>query len=77
MAKDMFIESLKDQQLQYWVYQSNPDTLRDAVQTALHAEACMQPTANAPKARAAGSTMAEQLETLGEEVKKERNGGKR
>ena len=72
MAKDRFIESLKDQQLQYWVYQAMPETLREAVQSALHAEACMQPFKAAPKARAAGTTMAEQMAALGSEVRKDR-----
>ena len=77
MAKDRFIEGLKDQQMQFWIYQTNPESLRDAVQTALHAEACMQPFKSAPKARAANSTMAEQLAVLTDEVKRDREEAKK
>ena len=71
MAKDRFIDSLQDTQLQYWILQSHPDTLRDAVQCGLEAEACMRPLQQSQKARVAGSTMAEELATLRQEIRKQ------
>ena len=69
MAKDRFIESLRDTQLQYWIFQSKPETIRQAVQVALEAEACMRPQGHPAKARVAGATMAEQLAELASVVK--------
>ena len=69
MAKDRFIESLRDTQLQYWIFQSKPETIRQAVQVALEAEACMRPQGHTAKARVAGATMAEQLAELASVVK--------
>ena len=71
MAKDRFVDSLPDTQLQYWILQSHPDTLRDAVQCGLEAEACMRPLQQSQKARVAGSTMAEELATLRQEIRKQ------
>ena len=77
MAKDRFIDSLRDQQLQYWIYQSNPDTLIDAVQVALHAEACMGQTRGGQTVRAMGSTMAEGLAEVVEKLEVEREANRK
>ena len=77
MAKDRYIDSLRDQQLQYWIYQSNPDTLIDAVQVALHAEACMGQTRGGQTVRATGSTMAEGLAEVVEKLEVEREANRK
>ena len=73
MAKDRFVDSLQDNQLQCWVHQSQPKTLMDAVQSALHAEACLRPNVTVQTARAAGPTMAEELARLTASVEKDRS----
>ena len=72
MAKDKFIDSLKDQQLQFWIHQSQAKSLLDAVQVGLHAEACMRPHGNSQIVRATAQTMGENLETVSKEAQKER-----
>ena len=72
MAKDRFIDSLKDQQLQCWIHQSQAKTLLDAVQVGLHTEACMCPHGQAQTVRATAQTMGENLETVSKEAQKER-----
>ena len=76
MAKDRFVESLKDAQLQQWVHQGKPDTLTDAVQSALHAEACLRPHGKVETARAVNSTVAEAMDAIREEMKKDRAEGR-
>ena len=65
MAKDRFVESLKDPQLQYWVHQGKGETLLDAVQSALHGEACLRPSGGSQTVRAANSTVAERMDADG------------
>lgn len=72
MAKDRFVESLRDQQLQLWIHQSTAATLLEAVQVGLHAEACMRPYGGAQIVRATGQTMGEEMSSLGEDARKER-----
>ena len=47
MAKDRFVDSLRDHQLQLWIHQSSASMLLEAVQVVLHAEACMRPPGQA------------------------------
>ena len=72
MAKDRFVDSLKDQQMQYWIHQGNPDTLVGAVQLALHAEACMRPNGQTQVARSADATLGERMDRMVESATKER-----
>ena len=72
MAKDRFIESLRDKELQHWIFHSKPETLTEAVQAALEAEACLRPNGYTQKARVADATLAEQMATLADEIKKDR-----
>ena len=76
MAKDRFIESLKDAQLQQWVHQGKAETLVEAVQSALHAEACLRPHGKIETARAVNATVAEAMEAMREDRKRDRAEGK-
>ena len=72
MAKDRFIESLRDREVQHWILHGKPDTLSEAVQAALEAEAVLQPNGQGQKARVADTTLAEQVAALTGEVRKDR-----
>ena len=71
MAKDRFVESLRDHQLQLWIHQSTATTLLEAVQVALHAEACMRPHGAPQTVRATAQTMGEEVRVLREDAAKE------
>ena len=73
MARDRFVDSLGNLQMQYWVQQRGPLSLHDAVQVAIHAEACMKPHGAVERvARPVESTMAERLDKLAEEIRRDR-----
>ena len=72
MAKDRFIESLRDKELQHWIFHSKPETLTEAVQATLEAEACLRPNGYSQKARVADATLAEQMAAIAGEIKKDR-----
>ena len=85
MGKDRFLDSLGDEQLRHWVFQSKPRTLEEAVMTAVEAEAYLSvDRKRSGTARAASSSMAEELaqltkrlDNLMAEVRKSAAGGGR
>ena len=70
MTRDKFVEGLGDKKLRHWIFQSKPKSLDDAVANALEAEAFLSSDKDLSGAavRATGTTMAEQLQALTEQV---------
>lgn len=70
MARDRFVEGLRDKKLRHWIFQSKPRSLEDAVANSLEAEAFLESDRGNPEpqvVRATNTTMAEQLLALTEE----------
>ena len=70
MARDHFLDGLKEQKLRHFIFQSKPKCLQDAVASGLEAEAFLQADTGAAEqgcVRAAGTTMGEQLQALSEQ----------
>ena len=69
MARDRFVDGLRDGRLRHWICQNEPHTIEDAVSVALKAEVFLKAEEEKGGAvRATNTTMAEQLKALTEQV---------